>query len=417
MATLLERLRRFEDLCIAHGVVSRNTRVERYRRYLQVSPRQDWELDKGVFLDPPDSPIQHGLDQLLYVLREVHELTWIGEGLRRANTRGLAEKLEVIVRGADFAALDRNTESRNTQFELRVASYLGRRGYRLDLSTLTDIVATRGLTTYYIECKRVASAAQLTKRVKEGLRQIEERKPKSGRFQRRHGVIAADVTRVAFTRNGLTIGGTPDHARNVVREKLRDTDSDFQRTGPAMAGRDVVGLWFQIHIPALVLRPPTPITIFSSHYLDNQKPRTRSRYAWAIFKAHMIAAGVSEPGDQAPRPILVRESINIPAGTRLQFDEEILETLVATGVLPERHDDHVVVTVWPPGAADDEAEVFSYLELRIAVVNVNAEDWERLTGSLEGARLVFAPLLLQRYRYVEHVRWLDGEEELPASPP
>ncbi len=149
-ATLLKRLRRFEDLCVAHGVSTRNTRVARYRRYLEVGPRVGEDLDKGIFLDPPDSPIRHGLDRLLYVLREVHELTWIGEGLRSANTRGLADKLEVVIHGADFAALDRNTGSRNTQFELRIASYLGRRGYRLDLSTLTDIIATRGLTTYLL---------------------------------------------------------------------------------------------------------------------------------------------------------------------------------------------------------------------------------------------------------------------------
>lgn len=252
------------------------------------------------------------------------------------------------------------------------------------------------------------------------MKQLEERKPRSGRFHRRHGVVAADVTRVAFTRNGLTIGGTPNHARDIVREKLRQIDAELQRSGSLMASRDVVGLWLQIHIPALVLSPPTPITIFCSQYLKNEAPRTPSRYAWAVFQANTVAAGVSEPADEPPRPLRIRNSINIPAGTRLQFDEEILEALVATGELPERPEDHVVVTVWPPGTADDEAEVFSYFELRCALSNVDADDQQRLTGSLEGARLVFAPLLLQRYRYVEHVPWLDGGQEsaanLPARP-
>jgi hypothetical protein len=388
VATLLERLRRFENLCSAHGVDPRNTRIDRYHRYLEASPWQDGGLDKGIFLDPPDSPIQHSLDRLLYVLREVHELTWIGEGLRGTNTRGLADKLEVIVRGADFAASDRNAESRNTQFELRIASYFGRRRYRLDLSTLTDIVATRGLTTYYIECKRVASAAQLVKRIKEGLRQVEERKPKSGFFRKRHGVVAADVTRVAFTRNGLTMGGTPDHARDIVREELRRINAHLHSRGPSMDGRDVVGLWLQIHIPALVLNPPTPITIFSSHYLENPKPLAKSRYALPVLKANAIAATVSESGDEAPRPLIIRESISVPAGTRLQFDDEVFETLVATGALPERPDDHVVVTVWPPRAADDEPEEFSYFELQSVLANVDADERGGLTGSLEGAACI-----------------------------
>jgi hypothetical protein len=200
------------------------------------------KLDRGIFLDPPSNPIQHALDRLLYVLREVHELAWIAEGLSDADTRGLSSKLRTVVRGADFAALDQNTEPRNTQFELRIASYLGRAGYRLNFATLTDIVATRGLVTYYIECKRVASAAQLARRIVEAIEQVEERLPKSGFFHGRYGVVAADVTRVASMHNGLTMGGTPDHARDVIRDKLRDIETKISEDGPSLVDRRVVGL-------------------------------------------------------------------------------------------------------------------------------------------------------------------------------
>jgi hypothetical protein len=53
----------------------------------------------------------------------------IADGLRRG------ESVKVIAA--------RIGKSRNTQFELRIASYLGRTGYQLDFETLTDIVATR----------------------------------------------------------------------------------------------------------------------------------------------------------------------------------------------------------------------------------------------------------------------------------
>lgn len=102
--------------------------------------------------------MRHALDRWLYVLREVHELTWIGEGLRVCDVTGLEDKLRLVVGGADFAALDRNTASRDTQYELRIAAYLGRAGFRVRLDTLTDIVATRRRTTYHIECKRIARA-------------------------------------------------------------------------------------------------------------------------------------------------------------------------------------------------------------------------------------------------------------------
>jgi len=408
METLTERLRRFEELCAKHDVVTRNTRIDRYRRYLERPPPKGWELDRGVFIDPPKSPIQHGLDRLLYVLRELHELTWIGEGLRDANTRGLADKLRIVVRGADFAALDRNTESRNTQFELRIASYLGRAGYRLDFGTLTDIVATRGLTTYYVECKRVASTAQLARRIKEALEQIEERKPRSGFFHGRHGVVAADVTRVAFTHNGLTLGVTPDHARDVIREKLQSIEANVLKDGPSLVGRRVVGLWLQIHIPSLVLHPPMPTTRFSSLFLGNPKLDLRSRCATRRFVAQTLAAGVSEPGDEVPQLLQARNSIQIPRGTGFTFDEELLEALVATGELPERADDHLVLTVRPPGAEDDAFEYYSYFELKMVFGSVSAEDRRRFTHSLDWALFLLGPLILQRYRYVGHSPWLDG---------
>ena len=297
METLTERLRRFEELCAKHDVVTRNTRIDRYRRYLEQPQPKGWEFDKSVFTDLPNSPIQHGLDRLLHVLREVHELTWIGEGLRDADTRGLADKLRTVVRGTDFAALDRNTESRNTQFELRIASYLGRAGYRLDFGTLTDIVATRGLTTYYVECKRVASARQLARRIEEALDQIEKRKPQSRFFRGRHGVVAVDVTRVAFTHNGLTWEVTPDHSRDVIREKLRNIAGKVEKDGPSFVSRPFVGLWLQIHIPALILQPPMPTTRFSSFFLGNPSSGLRSRCAERRFVTHTLSGDTSEPGD------------------------------------------------------------------------------------------------------------------------
>ena len=254
-----------------------------------------------------------------------------------------------MVSGADFAALDRNTESRNTQFELRIASYLGRIGYRLEFDSLTDIVATRGLTTYYIECKRVASASQLARRIKEAVRQIERRMPRSGFFRKRYGVVATDVTRIAFPHNGLTSGVTPDHARDVIQSKLSDITASVQKGQPSFTDHSILGLWLQIHIPSLVLHPPTPTTRFSSSFVRNPNLGTMALFAQQRWVTQMLANGLSEIHEDGPRQMQPRSSIQIPKGTVCKFDNDILETLVATGELPERADDHVVLSVRPPG--------------------------------------------------------------------
>ncbi len=423
--TLLQRLRRFEELCAKHSVVTSNTRIERYRRHLEQPDTADgWELDEGVLIDPPNSPIQHGLDRSLYVAREVHELMWIGEGLKDAETLGPAAKLRAVVRGADFAALDVNTEARNTQFELRIASYLSRAGYKLDFSTLTDIVASRGRSTYYVECKRVASASQLSRRVKQALDQIEERKPKSDWLQGRHGVVAVDVTRVAFSQNGLTMGMTADHSRDIVRDKLNSISADLERGGSPLVGRVAIGLWLQIHIPVLVLWPPATVTRFSSLFVMNSMPEwspkigTRFSSMSAIARTHLAQQRFmddtqrrdhSDPDAAPPQASQLRKRIAIPAGTTLKFDEQLLEELVASGQIPERPDDHLVVTVWLPGAAESDAELFSYFELKLLFGNLPDEEVGLFTKSLEEARGLFAPLLLQRYPYVGHPTWIDDE--------
>ncbi len=431
--TVLRRLRRFEELCAKHDVVTKNTRIERYRRHLEQRTADGGELAKGVFIDPPNNPIQHGLDRALYVAREVDELTWIGEGLKDAETVGLAAKLRAVVRGADFAALDVNTEARNTQFELRIASYLGRAGYKLDFSTLTDIVASRGRNTYYVECKRVASPSQLTRRVKEALDQLKDRKPRSGWLRGRHGVVAVDVTRVAFRQNGLTIGMTADHSRDVIRDKLESISVDLERNGSPLVGSVGIALWLQIHIPVLVVWPSAITTRFSSLFLVKpinewipEKGRMRFSSMSAIVRTHLAQQRLlddtqrrdhDDPEAAPPETLQLRKRAVVPAGLTLRFDEELLEELVATAQLPERPDDHVVITAWPPGAAESEGEFFSYFELRMLFGNLPDEELASFTNSLQDARGLFAPLLLQRYPYVGHPTWIDDEGDAASARP
>jgi hypothetical protein len=432
--TTLHRLRRFEELCAKHGVVTKNTRIERYRHHLEQPTAVGGKPDKGVFIDPPNNPIQHSLDRALYVAREVDELTWIGEGLKDADTVGLAEKLRVLVRGADFAALDVNTEARNTQFELRIASYLGRAGYKLDFSTLTDIVASRGRNTYYVECKRVASPSQLTRRVKEALNQLEERMPRSGWLRGRHGVVAVDVTRVAFPSNGLTIGINPDHSRDVIQDKLRSIGVDVERGGSPLVGSAGTVLWLQIHIPALVMWPPAITTRFSSLFLvkpigewipengrvglSSMRTIVRTHLAQQRFLDDTERRDHSDPDAEPPENLQLRESVVISAGLTIRFDEDLLEELVATGQLPERSDDHVVVTIWPPGVpAEAEGEDFSYLELELLFDNLPKEESASFMNSLQEARGLFAPLILQRYPYVGNPTWIDDEGDATSARP
>lgn len=170
----LEDLKEFILLVESLGINVAGTRIARYQSYYEalVEGTDDEErIFRGISGKKFDNP--HDLK--LYVLREVHEIMWILKGLKKHLPRGVEDKLKQVVGGRDFAALDKDSSSRNTQFELRIASYFCQTGYSVDMSNRTDIVATHDRTTYFVECKRVTSSGALNKRLKEAKKQLKAR--------------------------------------------------------------------------------------------------------------------------------------------------------------------------------------------------------------------------------------------------
>lgn len=408
----IDRLTQFEAWCGEHGVSTTGTRIERYRRYLtwRIANESPLDvLDTGIFQDPEQSPIQHGLDRYLYVLREAHELGWIVGGLRSAAVQGIKAKLAIIVSGTDFAALDRNTEARNTQFELRIASYFARAGYEIDLSSRTDIIATTRGTTYHVECKRIASPRQLNRRVKDALEQIKSRLPRSSSTHGHFGLVAADVTKVAFSHNGLTRGVTPDHARDVLQDKLKLIGSELNRSGLAVTAKRVVGLWLQIHIPSLVLTPFIPCTRFSSYFMSNQQLNLRSRIAEQRLWHEVMGVDTTGDDDRPPEPLYARRGVYIPANTVVSWDDELLSQLVAGQPIPILEDDHIVFSIQPPG--ESEFIDFSFMDLTEVLARMNDQERRAEFASLDSARAtVMGRLLINRYPYEGHPPWLDFAE-------
>ena len=190
----------------SRGIETRNTRIERYGKYLELSLSDGAESvdTEKIFKNAAGKPFRSPVDWHLYILREVHELMWILKGLKAHVPVGADEKLRLIAGGRDFAALDVDSQSRNTQFELRIASYFCQSGCEVDVSTDTDVIALTDRHLFFLECKRIGSKNKLRTRLSEARGQLARRMPRKGLKQRPLGCIAIDVTRVAFTHNGLT---------------------------------------------------------------------------------------------------------------------------------------------------------------------------------------------------------------------
>jgi len=350
--------------CESRGVSTKNTRIERYQQYLKASIKGDHLNEAFIFKNALDARFKSSYDWQLYVLREIHELMWILRGLKAHTPRGLDEKLKIIVGGNDFAALDKQSHNRNVQFELRIASYFCQAGCEVDLSSTTDVIATIEDCAFFVECKRIASMAQLTRRITEAKNQLEKKVPQKHDGRLAFGCIAADVTKVAFSHNGLTIGMTSEHSKDVVQAKLISI-SDIVEKLPLFTERcEIVQCWLQVHIAALVLKPPMPMTRFSSVFILN--PILEAFRSPVVIQMRRINE-VAKRGDgrELPSiPLKRRTNFTIPKDSTFWFDPELLWQLIREGAVGGIEDEVIVAGLKMDGADHK----FSFFDLENVIL-------------------------------------------------
>lgn len=390
----LEDLKEFILLTESLGIKVSGTRISRYIVYYEALV--EGYVEEKIFQGISEKTFNNPIDLQLYVLREVHEIMWILKGLKKHLPKGIKEKLTQVVGGRDFAALDKDSSSRNTQFELRIASHFCQAGYLVDMSTQTDIIATHDGVTYYVECKRVTSPAALNKRLKEAKKQLKKNLPRSILVPRNFGIIAADVTKVAFKHNGLTLGVTADHSKDVIQDQLKKIDASVIESGFSLEQKNLLLTWLQIHIPAVILNPTQNITRFSSLFITNGKLRGRSQEALNKLHRVLTIGGIRDEREIQPKILSLRKEVILPKGTLLGWDEELLSEMLDSWNLDSRQPEHKVLDV----IIDGEKTEFSFFELSLLLANVSKEDRLKYSKDHMLARAELAArLLLQRSPY------------------
>jgi hypothetical protein len=318
----------FTEFLERRGVKTVNTRIERYIRYLEQAVKEGQGNAGQIFKNVQDARFRSPMDWVLYVMRETHELMWIVKGLKAHLPQGVDEKLKIVVAGRDFAALDLDSSSRNAQFELRIASYFCQTGCEVVLSRGTDIVAMTEREAFHVECKRIGAAAQVGKRLGEARKQLKARMPRKVGRRTAYGCVAADVTKVAFTHNGITMGVTNAHSRDVIQEKLIAIAEDAQRLPLFKECSSLLDYWFQIHIPALILQPQTVATRFSSFHVGRADLERRQARALGVFYSLFEgASNAPDPRSHPPQSLALRKSHDFPAGTEFTLSEEFAKIL------------------------------------------------------------------------------------------
>lgn len=402
----------------SRGIETRNTRIERYGHYLERSlgDGADPVDAEKVFKNSAGEPFRTPGDWYLYVLREVHELMWILKGLKAHVPVGADEKLRLIAGGRDFAALDVDSHSRNIQFELRIASYFCQSGCEVDLSTDTDVVARMDRYAFFVECKRVGSKNKLGMRLSEARRQLAQRIPRKHGKRLVLGCIAVDVTKVAFTDNGLTWGLTNEHSRDVIRDKLKEICAEADHLLSFESCRRLLCYWFQIHIPTLVVQPlpATYATRFSSYHIPRPSLGRKDAKAFAAFYDMFESVSKQDTRSSRVQTLTPRNALRIPAGTTLYLDDVRVLKLLEQTTVSEDEQAEVIGTL----TLDGIEHKFNFFEVTL-LPGDRIDEWRR-EMSVDRIRTnvdLVASLYLSRYPYEESERTAQpGALAVPPPP-
>lgn len=394
----LEDLIAFQNFLADRKIQTTNTRIERYIEYLRRAIGEGVIDAATIFKNSTEGPFQHSTDWMLYVLREIHELMWILKGVKAQAPSGVDDKLRVIVGGSDFAALDTDSKSRNTQFELRIASYFCQAGCEVDLSTETDVIALSDDEAFYLECKRVGSANQLAKRLSEAKKQLSRRIPRKNGKRVTYGCVAADVTKCAFVHNGLTFAVTNEHSRDVIQEKLIGIVNVLHGLPLFRDCCNLFSYWFQIHIPSLILQPPMTVTRFSSYHIFRDGMNRKDRRATRAFCEIFESASQGDNRETPPKPLTPRTTFTFPKGTTFSLDEGLLLEFLEKGEVKRREINEEVATL----TINDKTHNFLFFDFSMALGGVTEEMRKAMATDPGRARFeLVVRMYTQRFPYEE----------------
>ncbi|WP_126454814.1 hypothetical protein [Sulfuriflexus mobilis] len=202
-------------------------------------------------------------DNLLLIMREMDEWSWIYRGLKVKEPEGFLELLKEALGGPTFSKNESaNTRARNIQLELRIGSYFLQSGFDINFAGLSDLVVDVAGHPVFVECKRLNSPKQVTKRAKEAASQLKARYKVSKRPA--YGLVVLDVSRVIHPEQGIATGVNTLVARDGIRAQLVQFDREHDTSEIFAKDKKLISVWIQAIVPTAHLEENEPSTRFSS---------------------------------------------------------------------------------------------------------------------------------------------------------
>lgn len=181
--------------------------------------------------------------------RDVIEISFICEKLMPLFPDEMKSGLKAVISGAPLPSGDANTVARDIQFQLYVTARLAHSGFPLKLHEPDLVFAYEG-SEYGIAAKRISSAKQLKKRIKEAVYQLEKAGIK--------GFIALSLDRMLLEKPGNPLidavdeTGLGEAAPKLMEELLKKHGRLIARL---LIAPSVVGFLGHLVIPGVLQTP------------------------------------------------------------------------------------------------------------------------------------------------------------------
>ena len=180
------------------GIDYSKTRIGRYRNLFSDLAKYQLANTLHKFFE------KHTFDEWVNAAHETAELVRIYEGLSGSTDASLVSRLRSATRGHELYILDNDDRSgRDLTFELSVAAKFARHGYIVNFGHDADIETIVEGTTFYVECKRLKSAQQIQKRIKDALKQLHNRYKGSHNPFESRGILALSIGKTINPALGL----------------------------------------------------------------------------------------------------------------------------------------------------------------------------------------------------------------------
>ncbi len=320
----IENLIQFRDFLINLGINAQHSRIAKYIDFLSAINKKKNFDPKKIFPETHDDRFHNIQDWFVYTIREVSELFWIYRALNIRMPIGVENKLKLINSGRDFSAFDTNSTSRDTQFELRIASYFCNKELVIDVSTETDIIIEFEKFFLYIECKRIHSEKKWMRKINEANNQLKTRMPKKRGSKPCYGVIAIDVTAIAFPHQGMVFGITSEHARNNVRSKFKKISLQINANNVMAQNPRLIAIWENIHFPAIQMQPPGFEVRFSYNMILKE---FKSKKEWLHFlkiKRTIENSANESMKENIVKKLTIRKKITLPQDITFKYNDSLL---------------------------------------------------------------------------------------------